>query len=114
MKCGIPEEWLCPFSDAALALYFYIIAETGILASRTRMSLHRDGKFLRMLPPISVPVICLCCAAVEAAVLSCLAGALMVIHNLLYFSDHLLFFLGHFLFLFTNLNHMSFIVVAHL
>ncbi|OIS97207.1 hypothetical protein A4A49_21172 [Nicotiana attenuata] len=68
------------------------------------MRLHMDGKFLRVLPSISMPVISLYSATDKAApLLSCLASSLMVICHI----SHTMcfFFLGPYLFLFTNLNH---------
>lgn len=74
-----PLSWFFYINWQVLLHYFYTINRNWILNSRTRMRLHTDGKFLRVLPSICMPVISLYSATAKAkALLSCLAGALMV------------------------------------
>ncbi|XP_070044537.1 uncharacterized protein [Nicotiana tomentosiformis] len=66
--------------NQVLCSYFYTINRNWNTQLKNRMRLLMDGKFLRVLPPISMYVISLYSATDKAApLLSCLASALMAV-----------------------------------
>nr|XP_009606022.1 uncharacterized protein LOC104100489 isoform X1 [Nicotiana tomentosiformis] len=66
--------------NQVLCSYFYTINRNWNTQLKNRMRLLMDGKFLRVLPPISMYVISLYSATDKAApLLSCLASALMLL-----------------------------------